>query len=61
MKQMAMILLATVLGTGALSGQSGYFSEIKMSFTNQTALLPASPILTPGAQRTAANFLFYAI
>jgi hypothetical protein len=56
MKRLAMIFLSTalstalttILGTGTLSAQSGYFSEIKMAFTNQTALLPASPILQPG-------------
>jgi hypothetical protein len=34
--------------TGTLYAQSGYFSEIKAEFTKQTALLPPSPILTPG-------------
>ena len=33
---------------GTVSAQSGYFSEIKAAFTNQTSLLPPSPILTPG-------------
>lgn len=44
-----MTLLIVVLSTAdAVHAQSGYLSEIKMSFTNQTALLAPSPILTAG-------------
>lgn len=49
MKRIAIIFLTAMLSTaGSVCAQSGYFSEIKMAFTNQTALLPPSPILTSG-------------
>jgi len=49
MKRIPTMLLAALLGVvGAGYAQPGYLSEIKMSFTNQTALLPPSPILTAG-------------
>lgn len=49
MKRLAVILTAMVLVfLGTVRAQSGYFSEIKAAFTNQTSLLPPSPILSAG-------------
>jgi hypothetical protein len=49
MKSFAILLLfATLSAPEFCVAQSGYFSEIKISFTHQTALLPASAVLTAG-------------
>lgn len=49
MRRIAIILFVLMCGTASTArAQSGYFSEIKAAFTNQTSLLPPSPILTAG-------------
>ena len=48
MKQIAVLLLFACPMSLCFAQSSGYFSEIKTSFTHQTALLPASPVLTAG-------------
>jgi hypothetical protein len=49
MKRMAIIFLLIVFSAAeAVSAQSGYLSEIKMGFPDQTALLAPSPIFTAG-------------
>jgi hypothetical protein len=49
MKRSVIIFLVTILGAAeTVWAQSGYLSEIKMAFTDQSTLLAPSPILTAG-------------
>jgi hypothetical protein len=48
-RQTTLSILLTILAIATTAhAQSGFFSQIKISFTHQSALLLPSPILTPG-------------